>query len=63
MRAVIRVPYTPEGDAGRSGRAGPGFRSPSVEQQHQLMSKVPSLMFDMEDTEDAAPASAARRPS
>jgi uncharacterized protein (TIGR01615 family) len=56
VRPVIRVPFTEENNraAAPSGNstAFEAARSGSASQQQRLMSKVPSLLFEMEDAEE-----------
>jgi uncharacterized protein (TIGR01615 family) len=58
VRAVIRVPYTDDGAAAAPGPASFDDR-PARQPGGRLMSKVPSLMFDMEDTTEEGAAAAA----
>jgi uncharacterized protein (TIGR01615 family) len=54
VRPVIRVPFTEEANRAPSGNptAIDAARSSSASQQQRLMSKVPSLLFEMEDAEE-----------
>lgn len=59
VRPVIRVPYTEDGLT--RGTAAFGAHAASSGQLGHPMSKVPSLMFDMEDTEETPSSGAAAR--
>ena len=50
VRPVIRVPYSQDGTSAPSGVSFDPRSSSAT--QHRLMSKVPSLLFDMEDAEE-----------
>ncbi|KAH7623944.1 hypothetical protein Ndes2526B_g01194 [Nannochloris sp. 'desiccata'] len=56
VRPVIRVPFTEENNRAAAPSGNPAAfeaaRSGSASQQQRLMSKVPSLLFEMEDAEE-----------